>query len=158
MTTERSRIRITTLSPNMVGSTLTREVDRVPAHGQPDAAVLRQAPLGDVQVGHDLDARGDGEGQVPRRRHHLVQHAVGADADLELVLERLEVQVAGVVLDRQQQHHVQQLAHRGAVGQGLDAGQVDRAASSPSPATAAASSASCSMSAISVSTLSPPAE
>ena len=53
------------------------------------------------------------------------KHAVGADADLELVLERLEVQVAGVVLDGQQQHHVQQLAHRGAVGQGLDAGQVD---------------------------------
>ena len=45
---------------------------------------------------------------------------------LELVLERLEVQVAGMVLDGQQQHHVEQLADRGAVGQGLDAGQVDR--------------------------------
>ena len=95
------------------------------ADGQADAAVLGQAALGDVQVGHDLDARGDGEGQVARRRHHLVEHAVGTDADLELVLERLEVQVAGVVLDGQQQDHVQQLADRGAVGQGLDAGQVD---------------------------------
>ena len=99
MTTERSRIRMTTLSPNMVGSTLTRRSTGWPPTRQPDAAVLRQAPLGDVEVGHDLDARGDGEGQVPRRRHHLVEHAVGADADLELVLERLEVQVAGVVLD-----------------------------------------------------------
>ena len=103
------------------------QVDGVAADGQLDAAVLRQAALGDVEVGHDLDARGDGEGQVPRRRHHLVQHAVGLDADLEFVLERLEVQVAGVVLDRQQQHHVQQLADRGAVGQGLDVVEVDRA-------------------------------
>ncbi len=103
------------------------QIDRMPADGQLDAAVLRQAALGDVEIGHDLDARGDGEGQVPRRRHHFVQHAVGLDANAEFVLERLEVQVAGVVLDRQQQHHVQQLAHRGAVGQGLDAGQVDRA-------------------------------
>ena len=73
MTTERSRIRITTLSPNMVGKHADAQIDGVPAHGQPDAAVLRQAALGDVQVGHDLDPRGDGEGQVPRRRHHLVQ-------------------------------------------------------------------------------------
>ncbi len=102
------------------------QVDRVAADGQLDAAVLRHAPLGDVEVGHHLDAGGDGERQVARRRHHFVQHAVGLDADAELVLERLEVQVAGVVLDGQQQHHVQQLADRGAVGQGLDAGQVDR--------------------------------
>ena len=73
MTTERSRIRMTTLSPNMVGSTLTRKSTGMPAHVQADAAVLRHAALGDVEVGHDLDARGDGEGQVPRRRHHLVQ-------------------------------------------------------------------------------------
>ncbi len=44
---------------------------------------------------------------------------------LNSLFERFEVQVAGVVLDGQQQHHVQQLAHRGAVGQGLDAGQVE---------------------------------
>ena len=102
------------------------QIDRVAADGQLDAAVLRQAALGDVEVGHHLDAGGDGERQVPRRRNHFEQHAVGLDADAELVLERLEVQVAGVVLDRQQQHHVQQLADRGAVGQGLDVGQVDR--------------------------------
>ena len=127
MTTLRSSTRMTTLSPNMVGSTLTREIDRVPADGKPDAAVLRHAALGDVEVRHDLDARGDGEGQVARRRHHFIEHAVGTDADFELVLERLEVQVAGVVLDGHQEDHVQQLADRGAVGQGLGLGQVERA-------------------------------
>ena len=57
------------------------QIDRVAADGQLDAAVLRQPPLGDVEIGHDLDAGGDGERQVPRRRHHFVQHAVGLDAD-----------------------------------------------------------------------------
>ena len=113
------------------------QVDRVAADRQLDAAVLRQPPLGDVQVGHHLDAGGDGKRQVPRRRHHFVQHAVGLDADPELVLERLEVDVAGVVLDGHQQDHVQQLADRGAVGQGLDAGQIDRPVRCrPPPATA----------------------
>ena len=91
-----------------------------------DTAVLRQPAFGDIEVGHDLDSRRDGKGQVPRRRDHFVQDAVGLDADPEFVLERLEVQVAGVVLDRQQQDHVEQFADRGAVGQGLDAGEVDR--------------------------------
>ena len=53
---------------------------------------------------------------MARWRDHLVQHAVGPDTDLELVLERLEVHVAGLVLDRQQQHHVDQLAD----GAGID--------------------------------------
>ena len=65
--------------------------------------------------------RDDGVGQVPRRRDHFVQHAVGPHADFEFVLERLEVDVAGLVLDRQQQHHVEQLADGGRVGQFLDA-------------------------------------
>ena len=102
------------------------QVDRMPADGQLDAAVLRHAAFGDVEIGHDLDARRDGKGQVARRRHHFIEHAVGLDANAEFVFERLEVQVAGVVLDGQQQHHVEQLADRRAVGQGLDAGQVDR--------------------------------
>ena len=73
MTTERSRIRMTTLSPNIVGKHADAQIDRVAADGQTDAAVLRQAALGDVQIGHDLDARRDGERQVARRRNHLVQ-------------------------------------------------------------------------------------
>ena len=98
------------------------------AHGQPNATVLGQSALGNVEIGHDLDARRNGKGQVPRRRHHLVQHAVGTDANLELGFKRLEMQVAGMLADRQQQNHVQQLPHRGAVGEGFHVGQVDRGA------------------------------
>ena len=86
------------------------KVHRVAADVELDSAVLRQPPLGNVEFRHDLDTRGDCVGQMPRRRHHLVQHAVGTDADFELILEGLEVDVAGLILDRQQQHHVEQFA------------------------------------------------
>ena len=54
-------------------------------------------------------------GQVARRRHHLVEHAVAAIAHLVFVFERLEMDVAGLVVDGQQQDHVDQLANRGGV-------------------------------------------
>ena len=57
---------------------------------------------------------------------HFLEHTIGFDADAEFVFERFEVNVAGVILDRQQQHHVQQLLHRSTVGQFGDVGQVDR--------------------------------
>ena len=52
----RSSTRMTTLSPNIVGSTLTRRSIGWLLHVQLDAAVLRHAALGDVEVRHDLDA------------------------------------------------------------------------------------------------------
>ncbi len=84
------------------------QVDRVAVDHQLDAAVLRQAPLGDVEVRHDLDAADDRQREVLRRRDHLVEDAVDAVAHLELVLERLEVDVGGLVLDRLEQHEVEQ--------------------------------------------------
>ncbi len=102
------------------------DVDRVAADGELDPAVLRQPALGDVEVRHDLDAAGDRRGQVPRRRDQLVEDAVDPVPHLVLFLERLEVDVRGLVLDRQQQHHVQELAHRRGLGHLLDRLEVDR--------------------------------
>ena len=141
-TTVRSSTRMTTLSPNMVGKDADAHVDRVAADVQLDAAVLRQAALGDVEVGHDLDAAGDGRGQVARRRHHFVEHAVAAVAHLVFVFERLEVDVAGLVLDGQQQHHVDELADRGGVGHFHHGLEVDRGLVA---VLAASSSSSCSI-------------
>ena len=100
------------------------EVDGVAAHAEFDAAVLREPPLGDVEIRHHLDARGDREGEMLRRRHHFLEHAVGLEPDAKLCFEGLEVDVAGAVANGQQQHHVEQLPHRGALGEGLDARQV----------------------------------
>ena len=68
---------------------------------------------------------------MARRRHHLVEHAVAAVAHLVLFLERLEVDVAGLVLDGQQQHHVDELADGGGVLDFHQAFQVDARLAAP---------------------------
>ena len=66
-----------------------------------DAAVLRVALLGDVEVAHDLDARSDAGLQPARQRlHRLVEHVVDPEADADLLLEGLDVDVARPLLDR----------------------------------------------------------
>ena len=75
-------------------------VDVPAADPQRDAAVLRQAALGDVEPGHDLHARHHGGVQPSRRREHVVQHAVDAQPDREGALEGLDVHVAGARPDR----------------------------------------------------------
>ncbi len=64
-----------------------------------DAAILRQAALGDVQLGHQLQARDDSGLQLARRRLLVEEHAIHAEADAEFFLERLDVDVAGALLD-----------------------------------------------------------
>ena len=67
-----------------------------------DAAVLGQAFLGDVHARHDLDA-GDQRGLVAlelRRHRRLVQDAVNAVADAQLVFRRLKMDVRRAVFIR----------------------------------------------------------
>ena len=73
-----------------------------------DAAVLRQAALGDIELGHQLDARDHGGLQFARRRFLIVEHAIDAIADAELFFERLHVDIAGALLDRLRDHGVDQ--------------------------------------------------
>jgi len=58
------------------------------------AAVLRRAPLGDVEAGQHLDARQDLVRPGLRDGGAVDQRAVDAEADQELVAPRLEVDVA----------------------------------------------------------------
>ena len=62
---------------------------------EPDAPVLRQALLGDVQLGHDLHARDDAGGHLARHGGDVLQDAVDAEADPHLVAVRREVDVGG---------------------------------------------------------------
>ncbi len=75
-------------------------VDRPAGNAQGDAAVLRQAFLGDVELGHDLDAGHDQRRERAARLEHFAQHAVDAEAYAEPVLVRLDMHVGCVVLDR----------------------------------------------------------
>ena len=61
-----------------------------------------------------------GERKVARRRRHFVERAVHPVADFELVLERLEVDVARAVLDRLIQDQVDEADDRGGVRLGFD--------------------------------------
>ena len=71
-----------------------------------DAAVLRQALLGDVELRHDLHARHDGVAILHRRRHDVVEDAVDAVPDAQLLLVRLDVNVAGALLNGGHEHDV----------------------------------------------------
>src|SRR5580700_6172147 len=73
-----------------------------------DAAVLRQAALGDIELGHQLQARDDGAFELARRRFLVEEHAVHAEAHPELFLERLDVDVAGAVFDGLRDHGIDQ--------------------------------------------------
>jgi hypothetical protein len=84
---------------------------------QRDAPVLRQPALGDVELGHDLDARDHRGGGAHRRRVDLLEDAVDAVAHLELVGEGLDVHVRGPRLDRALHDLVDQPDHRRLAGQ-----------------------------------------
>ena len=120
-----SRIRSTTFSPNSVGQGADAEVDLL-GLGQVelDAAVLRHALLGDVQLRHHLQARGDARLQLDRHLGHLLEQAVDAQAHAVFGLVGLEVDVRGAAPDRVHQHLVDELHHRGVVALGVDAGVV----------------------------------
>ena len=91
---------MTTFSPYTVGSVATRRSTGLPPTFTDDPAVLRDAALGDVDVGHDLQAADHAGLDALGRAHHLVQHAVDAVADAQVVLGRLDVDVRRAVLHR----------------------------------------------------------
>ena len=69
------------LAHSGVGSVATRRSSGSPSMRERDAAVLRAAPLGDVHVGHDLDAAGEPGLRALGQRSHVLKHAVDAVAD-----------------------------------------------------------------------------
>ena len=86
------------------------EVDRFVPDLQAETAVLGHAPLGDVQVAHDLDPRNDGQLELlVDRIHGLDQDAVQAEFDADEVVLGFDVNVAGSFLDRREDDGVNQL-------------------------------------------------
>ncbi len=61
---------------------------------------------------HDLDARHHQRGHGALGLQHLAQHAVDAEAHHQAVLERLDVDVRGVLLHRLGQHRIDQADDR----------------------------------------------
>ncbi len=88
------------------------DVDAPAVGGDPDAPVLREAPLRDVHLGHDLDAGRQRRLQSARGRLHLVEQAVDAVPHPQGVLEGLDVDVGGVARECLFQQQVHQAHHR----------------------------------------------
>ena len=82
-----------------------------------DAAVLRQAFFGDVEMAQDFDARHDGRLETLELCGHgnVLQHAVNAVTDAKLVLERFEMNVRRAQLDGVLQNLVDEADDRGFV-------------------------------------------
>ena len=60
-----------------------------------DTTILWQAPLGNVQVGHQFDARIDRSAMLGRHHFRRVDDAVDPVAHMQSVVKRLEVDVRG---------------------------------------------------------------
>src|SRR5215469_198666 len=93
-------------------------------HFQHDAAVLGQPLFADVELRHNLHARGNGVFQLERRRHDRLQHTVNAEAYAKFLFVGLHVNIAGAALDGVGEHQVHQLHDGSLVGRLLQVGQV----------------------------------
>ncbi len=76
------------------------EVHPVRADGDGAVPVLRATGVGDVHLGHDLEAADERGLRGLRAAHHLVKHAVHPEPHAQVVLLGLDVDVGGAVGDR----------------------------------------------------------
>ena len=81
-----------------------------------DAAVLRHAALGDVELGHDLESRGEPRAEIRWGFGDFAQDAVHAEAHAVRLLVRFEVDVRCAGLDGVEQHLVDESDDRRVVG------------------------------------------
>ena len=82
------------------------DVDVLAGDLDADAAVLREPLLGDVEAAHDLDAARDRRLEPLRGADHLAQHAVDPVADRDVLLLRVDVDVARALLHRAEHERV----------------------------------------------------
>lgn len=88
------------------------QIQLLALHAQHDAAVLRQAALGDIELGHDLDAADHRGGELGRRAFAFHQHAIHAVTHLEPAFERFDMDVRGAQFHRVLDHQIHQADHR----------------------------------------------
>ena len=69
------------------------EINRPALHQRVDVAVLWKTPLGDIQVGHDLDTAGDRRVHLIGRHELFKQTPVNAVTDAKTVIIGFDVDV-----------------------------------------------------------------
>ena len=97
------------------------QIDLLAADLHRDPAVLRDALLRDVEVGHHLHAADQTVLDVlRRRRHRLHQDAVDAETDPQIMLARFDMDVGGSVGHGLGHHRVDELDDRGIFDGGVE--------------------------------------
>ena len=92
------------------------EVDGAPVVVHAEAAVLRHAALGNVELAHDLDTRNDGRVMLfADRRHGLCQHAVDAELDDHRVVAGFDVNIGRAPLQRGEDRGIDQADDRAGI-------------------------------------------
>ena len=91
------------------GKTRHTKVDGTPRDVDRNASVLWNAAFGDVETRHDLDAGDDCRSHGDIRSLHRVKRAVHTVADLEILLERLDVDVGRAVYNTLIENQVHEL-------------------------------------------------
>ncbi len=89
------------------------DVDAPALDVQREAAVLGDAPLGDVEVGHDLDARDHPGGHPAAHGGRGVEHPVDAEQHAGVAFFGVDVDVGGALLDGLGDDRVHELDDRG---------------------------------------------
>ena len=102
------------------------QVDVVAVDGQADAPVLRDPPLGDVELGHDLDPRDDAGSHPSRDRRQVVEDAVDAQPDPQVLTVGRQVQIRGPRLDGLSDELVDEPNDRRVVGRLPQVDDLDR--------------------------------
>ena len=72
-------------------------IHRARPDAQRDASVLRQAAFGNVQLGHDLQARNQRRVQSAVGLHHFAQIAIDPKTYYRMALEGFDMDVAGAI-------------------------------------------------------------
>ncbi len=88
------------------------DVHLATADPQRDTPVLRDALLGDVQLGHDLDPRDQQRRQLALGLHHFAEDAVDAKAYHQPLLEGFDMDIRGVLGNRLAEDRVDQTNDR----------------------------------------------
>ena len=88
------------------------QVDMAPVNGQTDTTVLRQAPLGDVHLGHDLHPRDRACSHPPGDSGDVMQDPVDSEAHAQLASVGRQVHIGGALLDGLRHDLVDKLDNR----------------------------------------------
>src|ERR1700722_16348027 len=101
------------------------QIEVLAADANAHTTVLREAAFGDVEAAHDLNTRGERQLHLLGRRSDVDERAVNAITETDHLFKRLDVNIAGAVLDGLDENEVGQFDDGGFFAGGGELVEVD---------------------------------